>query len=141
MQGHYNLNGPTLARLDSAVVTFSALGVDLMITELDVDVLPAAVRQQGADVTIDVAMRDELNPYPDALPDSMQFVLAERYAGLFDVFLAHSDAITRITFWGVTDGDSWKNNWPVRGRTNYPLLFDRAGQPKPAFYSVTDLGS
>jgi endo-1,4-beta-xylanase len=50
----------------------------------------------------------------------------------------HRDAITRVTFWGVTDGDSWKNNWPVRGRTNYPLLFDRAYQPKPAFHRVVE---
>jgi endo-1,4-beta-xylanase len=44
--------------------------------------------------------------------------------------------MSRVTFWGVTDGDSWKNNFPVRGRTNYPLLFDREGKPKPAFDAV-----
>jgi len=46
-----------------------------------------------------------------------------------------------VTFWGVTDGDSWLNNWPVRGRTSYPLLFDRAGQLKPAFDAVIKLGT
>jgi endo-1,4-beta-xylanase len=56
------------------------------------------------------------------------------------VFLKYPGVITRVTFWGVTDGDSWLNNWPVRGRTAYPLLFDRDGQPKPAFHAVVPLG-
>jgi len=62
----------------------------------------------------------------------MQQALARRYAELFEVFVQHRNAISRVTFWGVTDGDSWLNNFPTRGRTNYPLLFDRAGKPKPA---------
>jgi endo-1,4-beta-xylanase len=48
----------------------------------------------------------------------------------------HAPHIDRVTFWGVDDGDSWLNNWPVRGRSNYPLLFDRNGAPKPAFDAV-----
>jgi len=66
----------------------------------------------------------------------VQQALAKRYADLFGVYMKHRDAITRVTFWGVTDGDSWLNGWPVRGRTSYPLLFDRAGKPKPAFDAV-----
>ena len=66
----------------------------------------------------------------------MQQALARRYAGLFTVYLKHRGALTRVTFWGVTDGDSWLNNWPVKGRTNYPLLFDRSGRPTPAFDAV-----
>jgi endo-1,4-beta-xylanase len=136
MQGHYGLSGPSLALVDSSITAFAALGVDVMITELDIDVLPPAMRNQGANVSDRAEMSDALNPYADALPDSVQQALAQRYADLFGLFLDHSDHLTRVTFWGVTDGDSWKNNWPVRGRTNYPLLFDRAGQPKPAFDAV-----
>lgn len=136
LQGHYNLNAPSLGRLDSALVAFTDLGIDLMITELDIDVLPRAIRGQGADITQNAALQAQVNPYTEGLPDSVQQALAQRYAGLFGLFLDHSDALTRVTFWGVTDGDSWKNNWPVRGRTNYPLLFDREGQPKPAFEAV-----
>jgi len=46
--------------------------------------------------------------------------------------------MSRVTFWGVTDRDSWLNNWPVPGRTSYPLLFDRNGKPKPAFEAVIE---
>jgi endo-1,4-beta-xylanase len=66
----------------------------------------------------------------------VQQELAKRYADLFGVYLKHRDVITRVTFWCVTDRDSWLNDWPVKGRTSYPLLFDRAGQPKPAFQAV-----
>jgi len=69
-------------------------------------------------------------------PDEIQQALAKRYAELFTVFQKHREVIDRVTFWGVADADSWLNNWPIKRRTNYPLLFDRSGQPKPAFYSV-----
>ena len=48
-------------------------------------------------------------------------------------------SVDRVTFWGVGDGDSWLNNWPMRGRTNYPLLFDRQDLPKPAFDAVMNV--
>ncbi|MGD0620332.1 MAG: endo-1,4-beta-xylanase, partial [Bryobacteraceae bacterium] len=91
---------------------------------------------QTAEVSLSVQARAELNPYAAGLPDSVQDALTKRYADLFAVFLKHKDTVARVTFWGVTDGDSWLNNWPVRGRTSYPLLFDRSGQPKPAFDAV-----
>src|SRR5262249_9711243 len=106
------------------------------ITELDIDVLPRATRSQGADVSLSATPDASLSPYSGGLPDSVQQALAQRYAELFRVYVKHRDVIGRVTFWGVTDGDSWLNNWPVQGRTSYPLLFDRAGQPKPAFEAV-----
>jgi endo-1,4-beta-xylanase len=136
IQGHYRLDWPSPEQLDTTIAAFAALGVKVMITELDVDVLPPAVRQTGADVALRAAARPELNPWPAALPDSMQQVLARRYAELFGVLLKHAGEIGRVTFWGVTDAGSWKNNWPVPGRTNYPLLFDRQDRPKPAFDAV-----
>ena len=136
MQNHDGLDYPALAALDSSIAAFAALGVKVMITELDVDVLPRAMRQTGADVGQRAAARPDLNPWPDALPDSMQQALARRYADLFGVFYRHRGEVARVTFWGVTDRDSWKNNWPVPGRTNYPLLFGRDGRPKPAFDAV-----
>ena len=57
----------------------------------------------------------------------------------FKLFLKHKDKVSRITFWGVNDGQSWLNGWPIRGRTNYPLLFDREFKPKPAYYKVIAL--
>jgi endo-1,4-beta-xylanase len=72
------------------------------------------------------------------LPDTVQQQLASRYAELFRVYVANKASISRVTFWGVSDGDSWKNDWPVRGRTDYPLLFGRDGETKPAFAAVVE---
>ena len=136
LQGHNNMTWPTGEQQDSTLAAFAALGVKVNITELDIDVLPAANRSQSADVTMSAAPEAGLNPYVGGLPDSSQQALARRYAELFGVYMKYRDVIERVTFWGVTDGDSWLNGWPVRGRTSYPLLFDRAGQPKPAFDAV-----
>jgi endo-1,4-beta-xylanase len=69
------------------------------------------------------------------LPDEVQQQLARRYADVFRVFLKHRDAVTRVTFWGLSDADSWLN----RGRMNYPLLWDRERKPKAAFDAVVDV--
>lgn len=134
LQGHDNLDWPTVEQQDATIAAFKALGVKVCITELDVDVLPAANRAPTADVSATAA--GGANPYAAGLPDEVQMKLARRYGELFGVFLKYRDVVQRVTFWGVGDGDSWKNNFPVRGRTNYPLLFDRAYQTKPAFDAV-----
>ncbi len=141
LQGHDKMDWPSPGLQDSAISAFAATGVKVMITELDIDVLPPVGEYRGADITYNVEAQAKLNPYAAGLPDSVQHALAERYAELFRVFLKHSDVITRVTFWGVTDGDSWLNGWPVRGRTSYPLLFDRRGRPKPAFHAVVRMGA
>jgi len=135
LQNHNLMDWPSAADEDATITAFSALGVKVHITELDVDVLPRTTKP-GADYAVDVPITPQLNPYVDRLPDSMQLALAKRYAELFRVYLKHRDAIERVTFWGVADSDSWLNNWPMKGRTNYPLLFDRLGQPKPALSAV-----
>jgi endo-1,4-beta-xylanase len=135
-QGHNRLDWPTPAQQDSTIAAFARLGLQVMITELDVDVLPAAGEHRGADITYRAALQDSLNPYREGLPDSVQQALARRYAELFGVYLQHRDAISRVTFWGVSDADSWLDNWPVRGRTSHPLLFGRDRLPKPAFDAV-----
>jgi len=140
-QGHFMLDFPELEEVEKTITEFAALGIDVMVTELDIDVLPAAFDYMGADISARAELRDELNPYPEALPDSVQQQLTDRYRDIFEIYLRHSDDITRVTFWGVTDGDSWKNNWPVRGRTNYPLIFDRNWEPKPAYHAIIELAT
>jgi endo-1,4-beta-xylanase len=134
-QGHLHLDGPSASDEEATVTDLAAAGVKVAITELDIDVLPSAWGHT-ADVSLKVEETAKLNPYPNGLPDDVQQALAKRYADLFAVYWKHRDVVARVTLWGVTDGQSWLNNWPVRGRTSYPLLFDRNGQPKPAFKAV-----
>jgi endo-1,4-beta-xylanase len=136
IQGHVHLTEPTIEQEDAAISALAALGVKVAISELDVDVLPNAGYGPTADVSLSVERKAAQNPYVNGLPDAMQQQLAARYAGLFRVFLKHRGDLVRVTFWNVTDGDSWLNGFPVRGRTNYPLLFDRNAKPKPAFDAV-----
>jgi endo-1,4-beta-xylanase len=135
-QGHWHIPDPSLEEIEKTIVEFAALGIDVMVTELDIDVLPAAWQYSGADISRVADMEEGLDPFTGGLPDSVQEELTQRYRDIFELFYNHRDKITRVSFWGVTDGDSWKNNFPVRGRTNYPLLFDREWQPKPAFHAV-----
>lgn len=135
IQGHYHMDFPTLKDLDESVAEYSKLGIKVMFTELDINVLPSPENLRGADVSQKFEMQKKMNPYPTALPDSMQQKLAERYADFFKIFGKYK-SVSRVTFWGINDGQSWLNNWPIFGRTNYPLLFDRNFQPKAAFYSV-----
>jgi endo-1,4-beta-xylanase len=136
IQGHWNLDFPSLDEIDEALTEYGLMDLKIMISEMDIDVLPAPENISGADVSDNTDYQKTLNPYVSGLPDSVSKRLADRYADLFSVFEKHKEAVTRVTFWGVNDGYSWKNNWPVKGRTNYPLLFDRNYKPKQAFYSV-----
>ena len=139
-QGHHGMDSPSTELQEQAIQAFGQLGVKVHITELDVYINPRPSWIWGAEVSQRVEAREELNLYPEALPDSVQQALAQRYRELFEVFVRNADVVDRITFWGVSDGDSWLNNWPVRGRTEYPLLFDRQHLPKPAFDAVVETG-
>ena len=134
-QAHLHLSNGIAADEEAAIEELSAAGVKVAITELDIDVLPSTWNHT-ADVGMKVEQKPDMNPYANGLPDSVQQKLTKRYADLFAVFWKHRDVVNRVTFWGTTDKTSWLNNWPVRGRTSYPLLFDRDGKPKPTFYAV-----
>ncbi len=129
-----------MQEIEESIRAFSALGIEVMFTELDLSVLPSPGNITGADVNQNAAYSDRINPYKTGLPDSAQTKLASAYQSLFALFMKYKGKISRVTFWGVNDGQSWLNNFPVRGRTDYPLLFDRDYKPKPAFYSVLQAG-
>lgn len=136
MQGHMTMDFPTLEEEEKSIVAFSETGVKVMITELDLTVLPSPGTKVSADVALSYEYQKQLNPYPNGLPDSVAQAAHDRYAEFFRLFLRHADKIDRVTMWGLTDEDSWRNNWPVPGRTDYPLLFDRNYQPKPIVETI-----
>jgi len=137
IQGHWHLGKMPLKDIEESIIQYSALGLKVMFTELDIEVLKRDF--QGADVGQRMRADSTTNPYKNGLPDSVQQKLASDYKALFQLFLKYKDNIDRVTFWGVNDAQSWLNGWPVPGRTNYPLLFDRNFKPKPAFYAVMGL--
>jgi endo-1,4-beta-xylanase len=142
IQGHWGLNFPKKEYIEAAIDAYAACGIKVMITELDVDVLPLTREGQiiGQGMAHPQFQLEEwkayLDPYRNGLPPEVQKQLTDRYAELFGIFYQKRDKIDRVTFWGVSDGMNWKNGYPIPNRTNYPLLFDRAYKPKPAFDAV-----
>lgn len=136
IQGHWKAREVPMKDIEESIKEFSALGIEVMFTELDLNVLPDPWNKTTADVSATAQGSAKMNPYPNGLPDSVQQALAKSYSDLFALFLKYKKDISRITFWGVDDKQSWLNDFPIRERTNYPLLFDRNFKPKPAFFSV-----
>lgn len=129
MQGHMGMDYPDYDQFEESIKAFGNTGCNVMITEWDMSALPTVNR--GANISDNMAYEKEMNPYPDGLPEDVSEKWNNRMERFFELFLNHSDKISRVTLWGVSDGDSWKNDWPMKGRKEYPLLFDRNYELKP----------
>ncbi len=141
IQGHWFLEYPKIKDIEKFIQDLSLLGVKLMITELDVGVLPFyPVDTPVVDLSsFDPETQKKYNPFPDGIPDSVLKEQANRYAEIFSLFRKYRDTIGRVTFWAVHDKQSWRSYLPIKGRTEYPMLFDRNCNPKPAFDALVKL--
>ena len=111
----------------------------VLITELDINVLPNPQGFGGADIAQNFELQQKYNPYTAGLPANKQKELNKRWMDLFKIYYKHRDQIGRVTLWGVCDENSWLNGWPIKGRTNYALLFDRQYQAKPVVNDIIKL--
>lgn len=145
IQAHWGLNFPKMQYIEQAIDAYAELGIKVMITELDIDVLPLTKEGQ---ITGTAMMKPQfqleefetyLDPYKNGLPSDVEAQLNARYKALFELFYAKRDKIDRVTFWGLHDGMSWKNDYPIPNRTNYPLLWDRNLNPKPVIKTIADV--
>lgn len=107
MQGHYSLS-TNPANVELSLERFISLGVEVSITELDI--------RAGSN---------------SQLPENLALAQGYLYAQLFNIFRDHHEHISRVTFWGLDDGSSWR-------ASENPLLFDRNLRAKPAYYGVID---
>ncbi len=138
IQGHWFLDFPKMDVVKEYVEALTQLGAPLMVTEMDVGVLSYyPVDSELVPLSsFSEEKQKELNPYPVGLPDTVEEELTKRYVEFFKYFMENRELFSRITFWAVHDGQSWRNYWPIRGRTDYPMLFDKNCQPKPALDAV-----
>jgi len=141
MQGHIGMDYPTFEEYQAAIDAYAAAGVKVMVTELDMSALPRPSQNVGANIADIEAYRAEINPFTEGLSEEVSEQWTNRMADFFQLFINNSDKIQRVTMWGVSDATSWKNNFPVRGRTDYPLLFDRNHQPKPIVQIIIDMAN
>jgi endo-1,4-beta-xylanase len=131
IQGHWALDQVPFQQIEDSIEAFHKAGVKVMITELDIDMVPR--QTAGADTAAHETGNND--PLAAGCPPELLQRQAEQYAKLFTLFRKHAADISRVTFWGLGDGRSWLNDWPWK-RTNYPLLWDRQMKPKPAFDAV-----
>lgn len=127
LQAHWS-HELTADMLKNTIDRFSSLGLDVQITELDYTVYdnfhgPGAAERQQSKVTL---------PYEGYVAERQ----ADRYEMVFKVLHENKDKVSSVTFWNVHDGSSWINGFPIRGRVDYPLLFDREYQPKAPYYRI-----
>jgi len=133
LQAHYGIDGPSIEEIEKTIVAFADLGLKIHLTELDIDVLPSVWTLPVAEVSTRFDYKPERDPYIKGLTAEANEKLSRRYEALFELLVKHKDKIARVTTWGVSDDASWLNNFPIKGRTNYPLLFDRNHEPKDAY--------
>ena len=120
LQAHWNIESPSLDDIRAAIERYASLGLKLHITELDMSVF----------------MHDDKRTDLKAPTEQMLEKQAERYRQIFDLFKEYKGHITSVTFWGVADNYTWLDNFPVRGRKNWPLVFDLEGKPKQSFWEI-----
>lgn len=139
MQSHNGYNYPDYSDYEKSIEAFAAEGVKVMLTELDMNMLPNPKDFNGAEISQNFKLMEQYNPYVKGLDKKAQKLFNQRYLDLFRIVERHKDVISRVTFWGVNDGHTWLNDWPVKGRTNYPMLFDRDYQAKPVVKDILKL--
>jgi len=139
MQEHLSIDGPSVGEIEKTLIALSNIGVRAHITELDIDVLPSVWNLPTAEISTRFDYTPERDPYIQGLPKNIEEKLAKRYEDIFKIYLKHRDKIDRVTLWGTTDRETWLNDFPIKGRTNYPLLFDRGFSPKPVYFRLLDL--
>lgn len=120
MQAHWNIYDPSLDNIRQAIEKYASLGVEIQITEMDVSMF--AFDDKRTDLTEPTEAMNELQ--------------AERYAQFFEVFKEYKEHIHAITFWGVADDYTWLHDFPVKGRKNWPFLFDQNQQPKDVLKKI-----
>lgn len=129
MQAHYHLYFPAIETIEEALTAYGDAGIEVLVTELDVNVLPIPNRSNPADENFDP------DPYVECLPESVDALVADRWGELLSLFVRHADDISSVTTWGLDDGLSWLNG----DRTNYALLFDRDLEPKSNYVRVIEV--
>lgn len=139
MQSHNGLTWPAMEDYEASIEAFAALGCKVMITELDMNVLPNPESFSGAEVSLSYEYSENMDPYKDGLPADVARRIDKRWVEFFKLYKRQRHNISRVCLWGLSDAQSWMNDWPISGRTAYPLLFDRQNRPKPVIKEIMKL--
>ena len=120
MQGHYNIYGPSMEDIEAAIVKYSTIVNTIHFTELDIRVN----EEMGGQL--------QFSREGQKITDHVRAMHTDQYTNLFKVLRKHKDVVKVVTFWNLSDKDSWV------GTANYPLLIDGDLKYKPVYYAVRD---
>jgi endo-1,4-beta-xylanase len=139
MQGHMIMESPTVEEEELSIKKLGSAGVKVLITEWDISILPRQKNNTSANISDNVGYAMNMDPYREGVPDSALVKWNLRMTDMFSMFLRNHNLIERVTIWGLSDATSWLNNFPVRGRMDYPMLYDRQMKPKAVIQQLVDL--
>ena len=121
MQGHYNIYFPDEEALDKAISRFSEIVNTIHITELDL----RTNMESGGQLMFSRGEAKPQAPYIATIQE-------DQYNRIFKVFRKHKDVIKNVTFWNLSDKDSWL------GVNNHPLPFDENFKAKRSLAVIRD---
>jgi endo-1,4-beta-xylanase len=127
IQGHWSIYEPSSKYLEATIKKFSSLGIKIQVTELDISVYPWEKNNRARKPN-----------EPDTFTPELEEKQIRKYQEVFQIFRKCKNVITGVTFWNISDRNTWLDRYPVAGRKNYPLLFDQKLQPKKAFWKVVN---
>lgn len=140
MQAHLFLGDADYAALyEQSIKTIASIGLTSQFTELDLSVLPNPYALAGANIGANFEYSEALDPYRKGLPAKKQEEADKFWLDFFKMLIRNKENVLRLNFWCLNDANSWRNDWPVRGRTEYATLFDRQSRPKPTVQKLIDL--
>lgn len=125
IQGHWSVFEPSESQLRATLDSFSSLPIELQITELDISIYKK-----------EHARSDKRETDTGVLTPELAKMQKEKYKMIFRVFRDYKDELSSLTFWNISDRRSWLDNFPVRNRKDFPLLFDQNEAPKDAYWEV-----
>ena len=141
MQGHMILEDAKelLPQYDHSIKTIAALGVPTFFSELDLSVLPNPYGFSGANVSDRFTYTPEKDPFKDGLTKEKEAEINQYWVDFYKMLIPHKDNILRVNFWCLNDANSWRNDFPIQGRSDYATLYDRQNQPKGMIQEIINL--
>ncbi len=142
LQGHMILEDgkEVLEQYDNNLSVIESLGLKAQFSELDLSVLPNPYGfKGGANISDNFAYSADKDPFKNGLTPEKEAEVADFWVSFYKVLLKHKDTVQRVNFWCTNDANSWRNDFPIMGRTDYATLFDRQNQPKPFIKDIIDL--
>ncbi len=143
MQGHMimedNVNNSVIKQYEHSIETIASLGVPTFFSELDLSVLPNPFGFSGANISDKFAYRPEMDPYKNGLTREQEARMEQFWIDFYKMLIPHHKDILRVNFWCLNDANSWRNDFPIKGRTDYATLFDRQNKRKPVVDQLIEL--